>query len=97
VARIFHAFLCAKLCFHTLCGHIGLKRVRVIYIAEETPELYLKLATECMKQVDGMISGHMSTSLKFNRIQCQYLADRLKMAVRSGEAFAQLNNVWLST
>lgn len=45
-----------------------------------------------MKQVDGMISGHMSTSLKFNRVQCQYLADRLKMAVRSAESFIEMNS-----
>jgi hypothetical protein len=63
------------------------------YVAVETSQLYLKLTTKCMRQVDSMIS----TSAKFNREQCQYLADKLKMAVQSAESFLELINTWDST
>ncbi|KAG0597873.1 hypothetical protein M758_12G027100 [Ceratodon purpureus] len=77
--------------FNTLTTNLsGLFRTKG---AAETPQLYLKLTTKCMRQADSMVA---STSLKFNHEQCKYLADKLKEAVRSALSFVELINAWYS-
>lgn len=56
----------------------------------ESPELFLKLATECMDRVRGVMST--SHSLKFNHKQSEYLAGKLKMAVGSADSFLRSMN-----
>lgn len=50
----------------------------------EKLESYLKLAADCMEAVQTM------ASLKFNNEQCGYLADRLKVVVKSASSFLQV-------
>lgn len=47
----------------------------------ERPQLYLDLTELCLEQAQSM--AKVSTSLKFNHMQCIYLVDKLEMAVQS--------------
>ncbi|KAG0613258.1 hypothetical protein M758_6G088700 [Ceratodon purpureus] len=53
--------------------------------ALEKPEYYLELAKDSMEAVQKM-----SSSLKFNNEQCDYLADKLKVVVQSGSSFLEV-------
>ncbi|KAG0598587.1 hypothetical protein M758_12G086300 [Ceratodon purpureus] len=54
------------------------------------PEEYLKLTKSCMERVQRLTSLSGFISLKFNHGQCKYLADKLKLAVKSADSFLVL-------
>ncbi|KAG0553639.1 hypothetical protein KC19_12G027300 [Ceratodon purpureus] len=60
----------------------------------ETLELYLTLTTKCMEEVDRMTM--VSAALKFNQEQCDYLAEKLKVAVRSAHSYLEVISLWRS-
>jgi hypothetical protein len=53
----------------------------------QTAHRYLELARECMVHARGV-----SKSLNFNRAQCEYLVDKLYVAVQTADVWAQLNS-----
>jgi hypothetical protein len=80
------------------CSHIVVKSNLILLSCHaltpaETPEFYLKLTKICTKQADSMV---VSSSLKFNHELCKYLADKLKVAVRSALSFFEPIASWYS-
>ena len=55
---------------------------------------YLKLARECMRHVRTI---RVSTSLRFNHGQCEYLVDKLYVAVQTADVWADLNTSELNS
>jgi hypothetical protein len=80
------------------CSHIVVKSNLILLSCPaltpaETPQFYLKLTKICTKQSDSMVA---SSSLKFNHELCKYLADKLKVAVRSALSFFEPIASWYS-
>jgi hypothetical protein len=98
VISFLHAFLFTKsydsrLTFCTeICLDCAGDRALIVLDPADVPEECLKRTKTCVERVQRITSPTSSTLLRFNPGQCKYLADKLKLAVKSADSFLVLLN-----